>query len=357
MSSENSSSSSSSSSSNELVKYCGSNPNDNDMVMILLPDSSTFECYSKKELLVILNKVNTTKKSKDKDVIKRRDIQLYTWGEEDKCCNMKDPVYVLPTSEYVVNYTLQILLFTRAVRLKYVGESLIGNERLKREKGYTVKIYSVEVLDLSRILPLIDNIDDNNRFKTINEIQSGSYTIPLYKYLQDGLGSVLNIDSKYRYEGVDEDLFTLKDITPILHFNFSLFKLPVFTSITKVDTLKYFNDFKSTYYFRYPFLKAFDENWDNMMTAGGSVSKILIGRIGYETDIDIFFYNLSPDQATRKLYMLIDKILNYYQDNEEEDEYRKIRAFTYVIKSKNAITVSIGKHSIQFITRVYNTKK
>jgi hypothetical protein len=99
---------------------------------------------------------------------------------------------------------------------------------------------------------------------------------------------------------------------------------------------------------RTAFAKAFAEkthnalkgDFDNILVAGGSISSIMFDT--NVSDFDIFVYGLGRDEATRRVYMLIQ-------------EFTKLGQDIKIINSPRCTTIKVGDMKFQVIHRLYNS--
>lgn len=99
-------------------------------------------------------------------------------------------------------------------------------------------------------------------------------------------------------------------------------------------------------------------NWDNVVVAGGAITSSLLPRpdhVDYDSmapraDIDLFLYNLGPDQAKSKLCEI---------EAEVEEALRQTQGYaeTVVLRTANAVTVLLGngRRAVQIVCRLYET--
>jgi len=162
------------------------------------------------------------------------------------------------------------------------------------------------------------------------------------------VNQVLETDSKYRYEGVMDDLYRFEDLRPV-QWDFSLPTLTQSKILTNLST-KSTADFVGNFYEEFPFLHGMCMN--NVLVAGGCVSSILMKDTSYK-DVDIFIYGLDTKQADEKVKYLIDFLSKH--GNEDISVQERTND---VVKTKNVINIYHASHcnDIQIILRLYKTK-
>ena len=119
---------------------------------------------------------------------------------------------------------------------------------------------------------------------------------------------ILEMDKKFRYEGVEDDLYYFKD----LQYKKWDYSLPTLTPKEKqyrcfrCDVRK-MNEYYLIKTFYKLWIIAEDMDMSNILFAGGAISNIINGDIcGRRSDLDIFVYGLSQEEATLKLIYLLE---------------------------------------------------
>ena len=179
------------------------------------------------------------------------------------------------------------------------------------------------------------------------------------------IADLLALDAKYRYEGVTDDLFTLEEVlaekpipieqlgpvimstikfagTPKLPARGSRNKTP--SKQTKSKEAKILSPKGLLAIVKEQFLPSVKKDfWENLLIAGGSVCEVL-RRYGHFADIDIFLYDLTPEEATTKL-------MNIYQ------ELRKVYGkVNNVVRGDKCVTIVFDRgQEVQIILRLYNS--
>lgn len=150
------------------------------------------------------------------------------------------------------------------------------------------------------------------------------------------------------------------------------YTVPTLTSATDVYDKDTFNDmslekFRSDFFKMYSMLRDF--NWDNILIAGGCIGKFFRGSVNSQVDIDIFLYNLTPQEATER----VKDICNDLVENEKkvwfkahEKKTKNIISNVSCIKTsftrtKGCLNIKLTSHTgrdinIQIIFRIYKTK-
>lgn len=183
---------------------------------------------------------------------------------------------------------------------------------------------------------------------------------------------VLDVDKKFRHDGVSGDLFPLRSIqskdwdypcpTLIKEFNeknddrFKTIKLE--TNIAK---------FKQRFETTFPFLA--NVNLDNMLVAGGIVGKMVIDKAKtstwYQSDIDVFVWGLSEDQASARVEKFLEDVFYAYElhltakaeEGGSEQKTKKAKTkktFSFeCVRTPTTLTLKIGGIKLQIIFRLY----
>ena len=168
---------------------------------------------------------------------------------------------------------------------------------------------------------------------------------------------ILETDTAHRYEGVSDDLITLKKFNNTFGFIQTRWKnaqdnYPTLTNIRN-DPLIYvpicINEFWERYqeeYINIP-LK-FD--WGGVLIAGGSVCNTLINYryLGTNSDVDIFLYGISPEDAERKVYEICDIV---YKQKPKSGRNPP----DHILRTENCITFNYQGNRVQIILRIYNS--
>ena len=135
-------------------------------------------------------------------------------------------------------------------------------------------------------------------------------------------------------------------------YTYDLSKIAKNTLFSKIKPTRSVNMvfFTEFFYGRYPFMK--DIDYDNVLVAGGSVATSFLNQM-IPVDIDIFFYDLTEEQANLKVKEIGDHVIDYCEDN----------AYTFkVFKGKHLTKMFIETDEgdklfeIQLIFRLYLTK-
>lgn len=105
-----------------------------------------------------------------------------------------------------------------------------------------------------------------------------------------------------------------------------------FLKSTSVDTKAFTNKAK--------FLQSF--NWQNVVLAGGSISRLLKGNITGSYDYDFYIYGLPREKALIRLAQLLAYFVNYALKNE-------LHVYPKIIRSRTAITIAWGLKEIQTV--------
>lgn len=166
------------------------------------------------------------------------------------------------------------------------------------------------------------------------------------------------LDREHRHPGVQDGLFEFHEIQRGKQWDFSLPTLELeerFIKLPNFDLPRDLAAFKERWSNKYPFLEGF--NWNNLVIAGGCIQKVLSIADDKDDeqliDIDIFFYDLTPEQAENRIReiakMLDQKVVSYL---------RSEMALTMIISDKKKIYgdyyMSCPYH-LQFIFRVYSS--
>ena len=176
--------------------------------------------------------------------------------------------------------------------------------------------------------------------------------------LRDKVNEILDIDNKFRFHGVDQDLYVIDDIfnndiklynddNILLVRNRSwggyIFKTdnPLISG-TKTKWENYINRI----------LPEFD--YENILIAGGHICSFLKHPEVYniDVDIDLFIYGIKDKNQANKR---VEKIINYFNNNNNTWGVYSINI------SKNCISLLVGnyygnKMRIDIVLRLYNTK-
>ena len=185
--------------------------------------------------------------------------------------------------------------------------------------------------------------------------------------------SVLEIDNKFRHDGVIGDLFPLQSIQP------KSWDYPCPTLVKKFDdksdarynTLKIetnIKKFKQQFEETFPFLA--DVNLNNMLVAGGIVGKTLIEKnylLDWMSDIDVFVWGLDPDQASDRVEKFLEDVFYTYEshlasksyEGSSEQKTKKAKTkktFSFeCLRTPSTLTVKVGGMKLQIVFRLYKS--
>jgi len=177
----------------------------------------------------------------------------------------------------------------------------------------------------------------------------------------------LNIDKISRtiasQDGWDNDLFFFESVQP----NEWDYSLPTLASGQSNKIIASLQDFIDRFYKNIPF----KINMQNILIAGGSVSSVLTKRDNFR-DIDIFMYDLTEEEATKRINTLINDLSESYLRHLKEQEKERSKTnntkqtktrpkkITYdfkYIRNKNCVTIIFDdKYIVQIILRIYHNK-
>lgn len=163
------------------------------------------------------------------------------------------------------------------------------------------------------------------------------------------LNEILEVDKKYRIkENVlnDEDLYTFDDLLAedrsVYLWDYSCPTLMHWLKRNKdVFNNMYQIKFNKEFYNRYPFIKSI--NLSNVLVAGGCISNILMFFDNDESDIDLFFYDMTEMEANLKVEEILDTL----------SKYKKIKDIS---RNDFTITFFYEDKKIQIITRIFSSK-
>lgn len=187
--------------------------------------------------------------------------------------------------------------------------------------------------------------------------------------MQDLLRTI-KIDTTHKFTGVTDDILDFDDIRPNKKWDYSYPTLAYNHAINyrgypKRSILKFpdsLDEFKQRFFNNYPFLSKIDYN--GILIAGGSIQKSLMGRKIESTniDIDIFFINLTEDQAIDK----IKYIAGLFDPKYIITYLRSSKALTIILDTRSMIDDGIIDENeytddiyqpihLQFIFRIYSS--
>lgn len=200
--------------------------------------------------------------------------------------------------------------------------------------------------------------------------------------------NLLEEDSKHRYIGVTEDLFTLHDLSPESSWDYSLPTLVSTSDYSKIKIERNNDQFKKSFYNNIPYLNTIDLS--NMLIAGGSIRSVLLNsRIN---DVDIFLYGLkTPTEAKSRiekfildLHIHLSKLKNGHYVKSKLDELNakmegvktksetntmmrefnekhkdkydpKINDNISIFSNGNTVTLFVNNIKMQIVLRLYNS--
>lgn len=187
------------------------------------------------------------------------------------------------------------------------------------------------------------------------------------------IDTVLITDSKFRYEGVEEDIFTHNDLQTGI--------VPEFEYPTLVNNVRFSNN---QFNFNYDtFLQNFRQTYEllsfifdpnlgaNVLLAGGCISNAIYGNYDSNSDSDIFIYGLTPEQATQKAIDVLSAIVDRHKSILQRKYQKELKMFEegnqyltpyrpnseyYVMRNKHTISLIIDeKYKYQVILRLYKS--
>lgn len=169
---------------------------------------------------------------------------------------------------------------------------------------------------------------------------------------------ILDIDRKFRYSGIEEDLFAINKLSSNKCQEYDL--PTIFNKFYDPNkTMKLVNnetDFKNKFFKKFPFIKGFDLK--NLLIAGGNVGNIIRNE-NINNDINFFVYGLSTDQAINRLEKWIKDLITCGQNYlfEQNSNQKKINIETQIeiIRNDKMIMIKMFGIKLKFIFRLYKT--
>jgi hypothetical protein len=170
------------------------------------------------------------------------------------------------------------------------------------------------------------------------------------------VSDVLETDSKYRYTGVVDDIFTLDDMDSNKDWDYSLPTLISGKSDRRIDIDN--KGFVERFYQNFPYLKNVD--FSNILIAGGTVGYLMTSSYySSEYDIDMFLYGLNKDQAKNRINKIMSEIINEHKNYETErnkdNKYFKYNPKINATRNSKCVTLSIDRRKFQIIFRLYKS--
>lgn len=199
--------------------------------------------------------------------------------------------------------------------------------------------------------------------------------------------NLLEIDAKYRYLGVTDDLFTLHDLSPESTWQYELPTLTNTHEYGKKKINKNNDNFKDLFFKTFIFLD--NINLNNLLIAGGSIKSLLFNTT--VNDIDVFMYDLNNhiDAQLRMEIFILDiykhlinirdgfyvkneldklniitksmlpnenaKIVREFEQKHKQIYNPKINTEILIYSNGNTITLFINNIKVQIILRLYST--
>lgn len=299
---------------NDLMGITWNNELNNFRYFIM--ESGHIQCYSLNDLKGLIP-------------IKRQEGILYEWdGPEDSLSGaiLDGQTYfkLAYTGLFVKTPNINMLVDNQLFLVQEVGNVRIGSDT--EHYGAVSGIHGRTVMTY-QLIPLLNDVSANE-----NTLDNPSQFITEYKQMSDIdlVNNVLKIDNENRYEGIQDDLYTLDEIFGgrVFQYDDTLViaenKLTQFpTAINSCDSDELTNQFGIWY----PNL-----DMSNIMVAGGMITQYLTSRDTQylrqnSNDMDVFVYGLTEENATRKTKYLVD----------------------YLDKMYNIIGISLGKNCLSLI--------
>lgn len=168
--------------------------------------------------------------------------------------------------------------------------------------------------------------------------------------LKQTITNVLEIDAKYRVEGVTGDLYALQDIDVQKRWDYSLPTLIAPRSEEPKRIQMNRRGVSEALFTSVPILSGID--LQNICIAGGSVSSLLLdGRLSSGQDIDMFVYGLDEGTANERIQQLTSDLINQYK---QKDKYY-YRREPQAVRNDYTLTLDIGDWKFQIIFRLYHS--
>jgi hypothetical protein len=193
---------------------------------------------------------------------------------------------------------------------------------------------------------------DSQNFRRLNYVSIPPNTrVDNPMDIEDPIIDVLETDKKFRYSGVEDDLFTI-DMLKNKKWNYNY---PTLQSkhdvICKKSKLLVETDIVCNLYNKYDFLRNLDMK--NILVAGGAVSNAITNHYSRYSDIDMFVYGVNDTYEANKV---VSRIMNHLASYKEYD-------CNEFFMTPNHVTITIKKSDnwyselkIQIIFRLYQTK-
>jgi hypothetical protein len=188
------------------------------------------------------------------------------------------------------------------------------------------------------------------------------------------VNAVLEQDSKHRYNGVTEDLFTHEDLNMDITPQYDYPTLVNNVNFVERNSNFTFESFLINWKNKYPELNfVFDEETgmqDNILFAGGSISNLILNNNKVnDNDVDIFIYGLSENEANQKVLSVLNNIIyniNCANDKKyEADKKADTKGYVYkreleyyTTKNNNVLTLvfeSPFHMKYQIVFRLYSS--
>jgi hypothetical protein len=193
---------------------------------------------------------------------------------------------------------------------------------------------------------------DSQNFRRLNYISVPSNMhVSSSMNIKDSITNVLETDKKFRYVGVEDDLFTTDMLkNKNWNYNYPTLQSKHDGAHKKSKSLVETNIVNNLYN-KYGFLRNLDMK--NILVAGGAVSNAITNHHSYYSDIDMFIYGISDTYEANKV---VARIVNHLASDKKYDCNK-------FFMTPNHITITIGKRNdwyfnrkIQIIFRLYQTK-
>ena len=274
-----------------------------------------FHCYSLEELIQTNNNV----KYVDKDA---NQYTQYTFSGGSHL--------------YLVKPSIRLLVQNQLFYLKYLDKRYI--RKIDYDGTTEHSIYEVKALDKD-----ILKKHKQNKENILNYIEN--YILP-EPFNIDIINQIISTDHKYRYEGVEIDLF---NETSIIQQNLNLKtdnSVVICTSRYQSSNPLHLNPIEyKQHMLNFRGINLDELKMDNILIAGGSICSYLIhGHINFTSDIDIFLYDMNKKEALQKVRYLF----NFFNNQ------TPIMAASL---SKNSFSfTTANKNKVDIILRLYKTK-
>lgn len=173
--------------------------------------------------------------------------------------------------------------------------------------------------------------------------------------------NVLDIDSKYRYKGVTDDLYIVGKDFPDQNIESKEwdYSLPTFTKYKNPfnkSKIKNINIEKFSLKFRDDFKSLETLDMSGILIAGGCISNSISNNSLCNSDVDIFIYGISMDQVQAKILDIYNTIKRNKQNKENERAIKnKVTPHDIEVPILTTSKYTLIDNNFQIIHRLYKS--